>query len=135
MTHKQLLGRILIGVGEQLCDPESRLSREVRVSEDQLFAITRFARILLSPSVQVMYLADLCERWNKAPKTIKNWVDVGLVRRGHKRRGDTRLFWYASEVDEDTRVLERMGYVKSRKGGVMRALERCRMFLRFGDEC
>lgn len=133
MTHKQLLGRIIISIGEQLCDPESNLSRSIDVSEEQLFALVKFGRILTSPSVQTYYIGDLCERWNRSPKTIQNWIDLGLVRRGHKRRGDSRLFWYASEIDDDARQLTKMGYLKPCNSPVMRLMERCRSFLQFKD--
>lgn len=133
MTHKQILGHIIISIGEQLCDPESKLSKSIDVSEEQLFALVKFGRILTSPSVQVLYMADLCERWNKSPKTIQNWIDIGLVRKGHKRRGDTRLFWYASEIDEDSKQLVKYGYLQPMRSSVLRLIERCRRFLRFED--
>lgn len=132
MTHKQLLGSILISVGEQLCNEKSKLAKSIEVSESQLFSIVKFARILTSPSVQVYYIADLADKYHKSVKTIQSWIADGYIRKGHKRKHDTRMFWYASELDEDEKILKANKMITPRSK-VMESIARCRRFLCFKD--
>lgn len=133
MTHLQLFGVLIEHLGRELQNPDSHITRCFLLSEEQFCALLKFTRIMTSPSVQTLYIHDLAHRWCKTPKTIYNWIELGLLPRGHKRTHDTRLFWYASEIDEIERSLVSYGYLTARRSTVMRLIERCRKFLRFDD--
>lgn len=134
MTHLQLLGVIVEHLGKELQNPQSHLTRKFFISQEQFCALLQFIRIMTAPSVQTLYIHDLAKRWNKNPKTIHTWIDLGLLPHGHKRMHDTRAFWYASEIDAAERQLISFGYVKPRRSSVMRLIERCCKFLCF-EEC
>lgn len=110
-----MLGEMLIGLGEKLKDPESDLRKQFILSREQLETLLGIIKVAASPAIQRKYIYDLSDRWGVSERTIKNWIDAGLVRKGHKRAGDTRLWWYASEVDEDERALIHYGYLKPKK--------------------
>lgn len=133
MTHLQLFGIIIEHLGQELQNPDSHLTRHFLLSREQFSALLQFVRIMTAPSVQTLYMHDLANRWRKTPKTIYNWIDLGIMPKGHKRAHDTRTFWYASEIDEAERTLIAYGYLTQRRGTVMRLIERCRKFLRFED--
>lgn len=70
-------------------------------------------RRLTSPAIQMITIGDLCaERWKISRSTLYNWIDLGLVPRGHKMKHCQTLFWYSNEIDEIERELISMGYLK-----------------------
>lgn len=110
-----MLGEMLIGLGNALKDENSDLRKRFKLSREQLMTLLGVVRLASSPDIQKKFIWDLSERWNVTPRTIRNWVDMGLLREGHKSKHDTRLWWDASELDEDERNLIKYGYIKPRK--------------------
>ncbi len=116
----KMIGQMLIGLGKALQDENSDLRREFQLSREQLEVLIGVIRVAASPSVQKKYIGDLSERWGVTERTIQHWIELGIVRKGRKRAGDTRRFWYADEVDIDERELIRLGYFKPKKSHRLR---------------
>ena len=135
-THYYLLGVVLEHLGKELQKDDSELRSHFILSFNQARCLCQIIKICTSPSVQVLYVGDLCERFGKDRKTISHWIDIGLMPKGKHRENDTRLFWFASEVDEAEEQLMKMGYInKNRKRWrCLRMLRRARMYLCF-KEC
>lgn len=110
-----MLGEMLIGLGNALKDPESDLRKRFKLSREQLQTLLGVIRIAASPDVQKKYIYDLADRWGVSEKTIRNWIDIGLVSGGHKKAHDTRRYWYSDEIDIDERLLIQRGYLKPKK--------------------
>lgn len=109
------IGEMLIGLGTNLKNPDSDLRKRFKLSAPQLLTLVGVIRVAASPDVQKKYIGDLVKRWGKSERTIHNWIELGLVRRGRKTAHDTRLYWFADELDEDERVLIEYGYLKPKK--------------------
>lgn len=131
MTHLQLFGVIIEHIGQELQKPDSKMTQHFQVSTTQFYALLKMTRILTSPSVQRLYIDEVAARYGKSTKTIQNWITLGILPKGRKRRGDTREFWYASELDDEEDNLVRMGYIKRRTATVVRLARRCLAFLCF----
>lgn len=109
------IGEMLIGLGNQLKDPGSDLRKRFRLSPEQLMTLLGVIRIAASPDMQKRYIFDLAKRWNRSERTIRSWIEIGMVREGHKMAHDSRMYWYADEIDEDERNLIAYGYLKPKK--------------------
>jgi len=109
------LGEMLCGLGNALKDPNSDVRKDFRLSREQFATLLGMIRLAAAPSVQKKYMHDLADRWGVSERTIRNWIEYGLVREGHKTSHDTRHWWTADEIDEDERTLIRYGYVKPKK--------------------
>ena len=110
-----MIGEMLIGLSKALQDEESQLRKNFHLSREQLSTLIGVIRIAASPSVQKKYIWELAERWNVTERTIHNWVSLGLIREGNKSKHDTRIWWYADDIDEDERTLIKYGYLKPKK--------------------
>lgn len=106
---------MLIGLGNALKDENSDIRKRFKLSREQLMTLLGVVKLAASPDVQRKYIWDLAERWNVTEKTVRNWIDLGLVREGKKKAHDTRLSWSAEELDEDERILIKRGYFKPKK--------------------
>lgn len=111
----KILGQMLIGLGEALQDENSNLRKQFQLSREQLETLLGIIKVAASPDIQRKYISDLADRWGVTERTVQNWIELGLVRKGRKRAGDTRRWWYADEVDEDERTLIEYGYYKPKK--------------------
>lgn len=116
----KMLGQMLIGLGQALQDENSDLRKQFQLSREQLETLLGVIKVAASPDVQRKYIYDLADRWGVTERTIQNWIELGLVRKGRKRAGDTRRWWYANEVDEDERALIHYGYYKPKKAHRLR---------------
>lgn len=116
----KMLGQMLIGLGEALQDENSNLRKQFQLSREQLETLLGVIKVAASPDIQRKYIGDLADRWGVTERTVQNWIDLGLVRKGRKRAGDTRRWWYANEVDEDERNLINYGYLKPKKSHRLR---------------
>lgn len=132
-THYYLLGVVLEHLGKELQKDDSDLRKHFILSFEQAKCFCQIIKICASPSVQTYYVGDLCERFGKDRKTINNWIQIGLLPGGRHRENDTRLFWYASDIDEAEEQLIKMHYLNSNKkrSRCLRMLKRARMFLNF----
>lgn len=115
-----MLGEMLIGLGKALKDPKSDLRKNFKLSREQMFALLGIIKVAASPNIQKKYIYEVAERWGVSERTIKNWIDIGLVRKGRKTAHDTRLWWMADELDEDERKLIKYGYIKPKRKRRMR---------------
>lgn len=111
----KMIGRMLIGLGEAMQDENSDLRKQFQLSREQLITLIGIIKVAASPDIQRKYIGDLAERWGVTERTVQNWIELGIVRKGRKRAGDTRRWWYADEVDSDERELIRLGYFKPKK--------------------
>lgn len=109
------LGEMLIGLGQALKDENSDLRKHFKLSREQLMTLLGVIRLAASPDVQRKHIWDLADRWRVSERTIRNWIELGLVRPGHKNKHDTRLYWYADELDEDEQILIKRGYFKPKR--------------------
>lgn len=100
-------------IGEQLCDPESRLYNSFTLSNEQLEACLRLLKVASSPQTHVLYIGDLAMRYGVTDRTIRNWIRDGVVPRGKKHdSGDNRDYWISHELHEVDRQLVARGYVR-----------------------
>lgn len=107
-----MIGEMLIGLGRSLQDRDSDLRHRFRLSREQLHTLIGVIRIVSSPDVQRKFLPDVASRFHVSEKTVRNWVEVGILPHGHKVAHDTRHWWYADELDEAERELIQLGYIK-----------------------
>lgn len=107
-----MIGEMLIGLGHSLQDENSHLRRHFRLSREQLQTLLGVIRLAASPDIQRKFLPDVASRFHVTEKTVRNWIDLGLVPHGHKVAHDTRHWWYTDELDESERNLIHMGYIK-----------------------
>lgn len=132
--HYVLMANILEHIAKELRNPESEFRNHFMLSGKQSKLILQLIRIIASPGVQICYINDVERKWGVDRRTIRNWINSGYLHSGHKRGvGDSRLFWYASELDDAEERLISAGYMKHRKGNLKRLLERARSFLTFED--
>lgn len=110
-----MIGEMLIGLGKALQDENSEVRKKFKLSREQLMTLLGVIKLAASPDVQKKYIWDLADRWNVTPKTIHNWINLGMLRQGHKTAHDTRIWWSADELDEDERMLIEYGYLKPKK--------------------
>jgi len=133
--HYTLLAIVFEHIAKELRNPDSEFRKNFMLSWKQALTMLQLIRIITAPGVQIYYIGDVERKWHVDRRTIRNWIDMGYLHHGHKRAvGDTRVFWYASELDEAEDQLIEAGYLKKRKGNVMRMIERARSFLKF-EEC
>lgn len=110
-----MLGEMLIGLGNALKDENSELRKHFRLSREQLCTLLGVIKLAASPDVQKKYIYQLAERWNVTERTIYNWIEIGILPSGHKTAHDTRLWWYADELDEAEREMIAYGYLRPKK--------------------
>lgn len=110
-----MVGEMLIGLGKSLQDKNSDIRKKFKLSREQVMTLIGVIKLAASPDVQKKYIWDLADRWGVTEKTVRNWIDMGLVRGGRKTKHDTRHSWSADEIDEDERRLIRMGYYKPKR--------------------
>lgn len=106
-----VIADILEGVASSLRNPESVTRKQFHLSREQFATLIGMIRIATSPACQMLTINGVAKRWNKTPRTIRNWIDQGLVREGYKKPGDNQLYWLTSELDEDERNLYKLGYI------------------------
>ena len=110
-----MIGEMLIGLGTSLKDEESELRQHFRLSREQLMTLIGMIKLAASPDVQRKYMYAVADRFGVTERTIRNWIEVGLLPEGHKVAGDTRHFWYADELDTAERELIKYGYIRPKK--------------------
>lgn len=111
----ECLGEMLIGLGKSLKDENSELRKGFHLSREQMMTLLGVIKLAASPAMQKKYIYEVADRFRVSEKTIRNWIDIGVLPEGHKVAHDTRHFWYAEELDEYERDLIKYGYLKPRK--------------------
>lgn len=112
MDNKAILGHIFIAVGEQLCNPDSRLYNSVVLSNEQMEACIRMLKVASSPQTHVLYISDLAMRYGVTVRTIQNWIRAGAIPHGKKHdSGDNRDYWLSHDLFKIDERLVRRGYV------------------------
>lgn len=82
-------------------------------SREQLLSLAELTHKLSSPAYQMITVGELCgKRWNISRSTLYNWIELGLVPKGHKFAHCNTLFWYSDEIDRIERMLVEEGYLK-----------------------
>ena len=113
MDNRYIIGRILIHVGEQLCNPKSKLYNSFVLSNEQLMTCLALLKVASSPQTHVLYIGDLAMRYGVTDRTIRNWVRDGIMPRGKKHdSGDTRDYWLSHDLTAVDESLIRKGGLK-----------------------
>lgn len=113
MDNRYIIGKILIHVGEELCNPESRLYKSFTLSNQQLEACLRLLKVASSPQTHVLYIGDLAMRYGVTDRTIRNWLRDGIIPQGKKHdSGDNRTYWLSHDLHQVDKNLISRGYVK-----------------------
>lgn len=113
MDNRYIIGRILIHVGEQLCNPKSKLYNSFVLSNEQLMTCLALLKVASSPQTHVLYIGDMAMRYGVTDRTIRNWVRDGIMPRGKKHdSGDTRDYWLSHDLTAVDESLIRKGVLK-----------------------
>lgn len=113
MDNRTILGHIFKMIGKALCDPTSELNRSIVLSNEQMEACVRLLKVASSPQTHIYYIGDLSMRYGVTDRTIRNWISLGVVPRGHKHdSGDNRDYWLSHDLYKIDRDLIDRGYVK-----------------------
>lgn len=113
MDNRYIIGRILIHVGEQLCNPKSKLYNSFVLSNEQLMTCVALLKVASSPQTHVLYIGDLAMRYGVTDRTIRNWVRDGIMPRGKKHdSGDNRDYWLSHDLAAVDESLIRKGVLK-----------------------
>ena len=113
MDNRYIIGRILIHVGEQLCNPKSKLYNSFVLSNEQLMTCLALLKVASSPQTHVLYIGDLAMRYGVTDRTIRNWVRDGIMPRGKKHdSGDNRDYWLRHDLTAVDESLIRKGVLK-----------------------
>lgn len=110
MDNRYLIGKILIHVGEKLCDPESELSRSFVLSNEQLGACVRLLKIASAPQTHRLSIHDLAYRYNVCERTIRNWHRDGAIPKA-REDFDGKPFWMSHEMHQVDEQLVRKKYI------------------------
>lgn len=113
MDNKVIIGKLLISIGNELCDKGSELFKSVVLSNEQMLSCIRMLKVASSPQTHIYYIGDLAMRYKVTDRTIRNWIAAGVIPKGKKHdSGDNRDYWLSHELyDVDRRLIE-MRYVK-----------------------
>lgn len=115
MDNRFIIGKILIHIGEELCNPKSRLYNSFTLSNEQLEACMRLLKVASSPQTHVLYIGDLAMRYGVTDRTIRNWIHDGVIPKGKKHdSGDNRDYWLSHDLHKVDNDLLKRGYVKER---------------------
>lgn len=115
MDNRFIIGKILIHIGEELCNPKSRLYNSFTLSNEQLEACMRLLKVASSPQTHVLYIGDLAMRYGVTDRTIRNWIHDGVIPKGKKHySGDNRDYWLSHDLHKVDNDLLKKGYVKER---------------------
>ena len=71
MDNRYIIGRILIHVGEQLCNPKSKLYNSFVLSNEQLMTCLALLKVASSPQTHVLYIGDMAMRYGVTDRTIR----------------------------------------------------------------
>lgn len=113
MDNRFIIGRVLIHIGEELCDPTSKLYNSFVLSNEQLETCLNLLKVASSPQTHVLYIGDLAMRYGVSDRTIRNWIHDGVIPRGKKHdSGDNRDYWMSHELSSVDESLVRKGYLK-----------------------
>lgn len=113
MDNRYIIGKILIHIGEELCNPESQLYKSFTLSNQQLEACIRLLKVASSPQTHILYIGDLAMRYGVTDRTIRNWIRDGVIPRGKKHdSGDNRDYWLNHDLHAVDETLVSRGYVK-----------------------
>lgn len=113
MDNRYIIGKILIHIGEELCNQDSKLYNSFTLSNEQLAACIRLLKVASSPQTHILYIGDLAMRYGVTDRTIRNWIHDGVIPRGKKHdSGDNRDYWLSHDLHEVDDRLIRRGYVK-----------------------
>lgn len=113
MDNRFIIGKILIHVGEELCDPQSKLYNSFMLSNQQLEACLRLLKVASSPQTHILYIGDLAMRYGVTDRTIRNWIHDGLIPPGKAHdSGDNRNYWLSHDLHSVDEKLLRLGYVR-----------------------
>ena len=113
MDNRYIIGKILIHVGEELCNQESKLYKSFTLSNEQLEACLRLLKVASSPQTHILYIGDLAMRYGVTDRTIRNWLHDGVIPKGKKHdSGDSRDYWLSHDLSAVDASLQRKGYIK-----------------------
>lgn len=113
MDNRYIIGRVLIHIGEKLCDPTSKLYNSFVLSNEQLETCLNLLKVASSPQTHVLYIGDLAMRYGVSDRTIRNWIHDGVIPRGKKHdSGDNRDYWMSHDLSPVDESLVRKGYLK-----------------------
>lgn len=113
MDNRFIIGKILIHIGEKLCNPESKLYKSFTLSNEQIETCIRLLKVASSPQTHVLYIGDLAMRYGVTDRTIRNWLRDGVIPRGKKHdSGDNRDYWLSHDLSLVDEALIRKGYIK-----------------------
>lgn len=113
MDNRYIIGKILIHVGEELCNPESKLYNSFTLSNEQIETCLRLLKVASSPQTHVLYIGDLAMRYGVTDRTIRNWLRDGAIPKGKKHdSGDNRDYWLSHDLTTVDEALIRKGYLK-----------------------
>lgn len=113
MDNRFIIGKILIHVGEELCNQDSKLYKSFTLSNEQLEACLRLLKVASSPQTHILYIGDLAMRYGVTDRTIRNWLHDGVIPKGKKHdSGDSRHYWLSHDLSAVDASLLRKGYIK-----------------------
>lgn len=113
MDNRFIIGKILIHVGEELCNQDSKLYKSFTLSNEQLEACLRLLKVASSPQTHILYIGDLAMRYGVTDRTIRNWLHDGVIPKGKKHdSGDSRDYWLSHDLSAVDASLLRKGYIK-----------------------
>ena len=113
MDNRYIIGKILIHVGEELCNQDSKLYKSFTLSNEQLEACLRLLKVASSPQTHILYIGDLAMRYGVTDRTIRNWLHDGVIPKGKKHdSGDSRDYWLSHDLSAVDASLLRKGYIK-----------------------
>lgn len=113
MDNRFIIGKILIHIGEELCNTESKLYKSFTLSNEQIETCIRLLKVASSPQTHVLYIGDLAMRYGVTDRTIRNWLRDGVIPKGKKHdSGDNRDYWLSHDLSLVDEALIRKGYIK-----------------------
>lgn len=113
MDNRFIIGQIFIHVGEELCNPKSKLYNSFVLSNEQLETCIDLLKVASSPQTHILYIGDLAMRYGVTDRTIRNWIHDGVIPRGKKHdSGDNRDYWLSHDLSKVDESLIRKGYLK-----------------------
>lgn len=114
MDNRFIIGKILMHIGEELCNQESKLYKSFTLSNEQLEACIRLLKVASSPQTHILYIGDLAMRYGVTDRTIRNWIRDGAIPPGKKHdSGDNRDYWLSHDLHEVDKRLVSLGFVKA----------------------
>lgn len=113
MENKVIIGKLLITIGNELCDGNSELFKSIVLSNEQMIACLNMLKVASSPQTHIYYIGDLAMRYKVTDRTIRNWIAAGVIPKGKKHdSGDNRDYWLSHELYKVDERLVSLGYVK-----------------------